>query len=187
MHPHDRWDSLIRFWVGQVWPDLEWRLIKAQAIVESGMDPRAVSPKGARGLLQLMPETATEMGCEDPFDPEQNLRAGIRYLRDQYRHFPEIPDTDERIRFALAAYSCGRAYINRALEIYYEEEFGEPMPPGHRGARPGNWQRWECASVALLYDRCRVNGRMCRYEEVLRYVRDVWALYRKMRDEAQRG
>jgi len=74
--------------------------------------------------------------------------------------------------------------VNKALEIYYEEEFGEPMPPGHRGARPGNWQRWECASVALLYDRCRVNGRMCRYGEVMGYVSKVWRTYQSFLKEA---
>jgi len=185
MNALDRWDSLIMYWVNEIWPSLSWQLIKAQGIVESGLNPRARSPAGAVGLLQLMPETAAEMGCRDPFQPDDNLKAGISYLRRQFDHFPEIPDFDERIKFSLAAYNCGRAYVNRALEIYYEEEFGEPMPQGHEGAKPGRWQIWEHSAIALAYDRCRINGAQCIYRKVWNYVGAVWSLFRKL--QAQGG
>lgn len=181
MHPHDRWDSLIQFWCDVVWPAQDWRLIKAQAVVESDMDPRAVSGAGAQGLLQLMPRTAKELRCEDPHDPEQNLRAGITYLRWQHDHFSEIPIERERIQFALAAYNCGRGYINKAIRIYYEEEFSESMPSGHEGARPGRWQLWEQCAVALAYRRCTVRGRRCRHKEVWGYVRRIMALHTRYR------
>ncbi len=56
-------------------------LIRAVMEAESAGDPSAVSPAGAQGLMQLMPETARELGVTDPFDPEQNILAGTRYLR----------------------------------------------------------------------------------------------------------
>jgi soluble lytic murein transglycosylase-like protein len=63
--------------------------------------PRQVSPKGALGLMQLMPATATEFGVTDAFDPTQNIRAGVKYLK-------QLLDTYEgRVELALAAYNAG--------------------------------------------------------------------------------
>jgi soluble lytic murein transglycosylase-like protein len=82
-------------------------LIKAVALVESGFNPRAVSPKGAQGLMQLMPATAKQYGVTDPFDPLQNLRAGATHLR----HLLESFDGD--LTLALAAYNAGATTVRR--------------------------------------------------------------------------
>ncbi|MBX5465576.1 MAG: lytic transglycosylase domain-containing protein, partial [Clostridia bacterium] len=85
---------------------LDARLVEAVARVESGLDPRAVSPAGAVGLMQLMPETARAMGARDPLDPEQNVEAGARYLRELLDRFGDLS-------LALAAYNAGPEAVER--------------------------------------------------------------------------
>jgi hypothetical protein len=84
------------------------RLIKAVAVVESGLDPHAVSHKGAQGLMQLMPATARRYGVRDAFDPLENLRAGTAHLRDLLLEF------DGNLTLALAAYNAGAGAVRRA-------------------------------------------------------------------------
>jgi soluble lytic murein transglycosylase-like protein len=82
-------------------------LIKAVALVESGFDPMALSPKGAQGLMQLMPATARQLGVRNAFDPGENLRAGATYLRSMLDEF------DGDLNLALAAYNAGPAAVRR--------------------------------------------------------------------------
>ncbi len=82
-------------------------LIKAVALVESGFDARAVSPRGAQGLMQLMPGTARQLGVSDAFDPGENLLAGARYLRELLDEF------DGDLNLALAAYNAGPDAVRR--------------------------------------------------------------------------
>lgn len=76
-------------------------LAKAVVKAESGFNPNAVSSAGARGLMQLMPSTAAGLGVTDAFDPQQNVEAGVRYLRGQLDRF----GGNESL--ALAAYNAG--------------------------------------------------------------------------------
>jgi len=77
------------------------KLAHALVKVESNYQANAVSPKGAMGLMQLMPAVARQYAVEDPFDPEKNLDAGIRHLRTLLDRFPSD------VRLALAAYNAG--------------------------------------------------------------------------------
>lgn len=108
-------------------------LVKAVIIAESAMNPHAVSKKGARGLMQLMPETAKSMGLKNRTNPRQNIEAGTKYLKYL------IDEYDGNIRIALAAYNAGpgavkrykgippykrtRQYIQKVLAYYDEYTF----------------------------------------------------------------
>jgi hypothetical protein len=81
------------------------KLAHAVVRVESNYQTTAVSPKGAMGLMQLMPSVARERGVTDPYDPEQNLSAGLKVLRELLDRYPE--------RTALAAYNAGEGSVTR--------------------------------------------------------------------------
>lgn len=83
-------------------------LLTAVIAVESGFDPRAISPKGAKGLMQLMPQTARRFGLKDPFAARDNLHAGAAYLRELITLF------DNDLQLALAAYNAGEGAVMRA-------------------------------------------------------------------------
>jgi len=84
---------------------IDVRLAHAVVRVESNYNPLAISPKGAMGLMQLMPATAAQYGVDDPFDPVQNLDAGLQHLRVLLERY-------DRSR-ALAAYNAGEGAVNR--------------------------------------------------------------------------
>jgi soluble lytic murein transglycosylase-like protein len=89
-------------------------LVRAVIVVESGFNPRAVSKKGAIGLMQLQPATAKRYGVKNIYDPEQNVRAGARYLKDLLARF------DSNLELALAAYNAGEEAVER---------YGRHVPP----------------------------------------------------------
>jgi soluble lytic murein transglycosylase len=84
---------------------LDARLVEAIVQTESAGNPTAVSPKGARGLMQLMPERAQELGVRDSFDPVQNVDGGVRHMRDLLQRF------GGDLTLALAAYNAGEAAV----------------------------------------------------------------------------
>jgi soluble lytic murein transglycosylase-like protein len=86
------------------------RLIHSMVATESAFNPRAVSPKGAQGLMQLMPGTAAHLGVTNPFDPEENISGGIRYMRSLLEMFSGYPDT---LKLSLAAYNAGENLVRR--------------------------------------------------------------------------
>ncbi|MBF0135310.1 MAG: lytic transglycosylase domain-containing protein [Magnetococcales bacterium] len=86
---------------------LDPKLLRAVVQTESGFNPKAVSRAGAQGLMQLMPETAEELGVTDPFNPEQNVMAGAKYLKQLLDRYQGNRNT------ALAAYNWGMGNVDR--------------------------------------------------------------------------
>ena len=86
--------------------DVDAKLVRALIKVESGYQQRARSPKGAMGLMQLMPETARQYAVRDPYDPGSNIEAGIKHLKGLMQRFPTVA-------LALAAYNAGEAAVQR--------------------------------------------------------------------------
>jgi soluble lytic murein transglycosylase-like protein len=80
---------------------LDPRLVKAVMLAESNGNPKAVSHKGARGLMQIMPDTGDSLDLRDPFDPEENIQAGTRYLKLLHELF------NGNLELVLAAYNAG--------------------------------------------------------------------------------
>jgi soluble lytic murein transglycosylase-like protein len=108
----ERYEPLVQEYASR--QSLRPELVRAVIQVESGFNAFATSPKGAMGLMQLMPQTARELGVRNAYDPEENIRGGTTYLRqllDKYAGNEEL---------ALAAYNAGSGAVDR---------YGRRIPP----------------------------------------------------------
>jgi soluble lytic murein transglycosylase-like protein len=116
--------------------NLDPKLVRALIQAESGYNSRAVSNKGAIGLMQLMPDTASDLNIRNPYDPDQNIKGGTMYLRQMLDHFAG------KVELAVAAYNAGpgavekhggippfaetRDYVKRVLALWRGADFGLP-------------------------------------------------------------
>ncbi|MBQ7694873.1 MAG: transglycosylase SLT domain-containing protein [Lentisphaeria bacterium] len=135
---------------------------------ESDFDPRAAAADGGRGLMQLMPEVCRERNCRDPFDPAANIEAGTAHLADLYGALESIPDPEERISFALAAYNGGLGHVFDARQVARELQLD-----------PDRWEGNVEEAIQFLKFRSfytRFRHGKCNADIVVNYVRSVRAL-----------
>jgi membrane-bound lytic murein transglycosylase F len=156
----DRYDDVFRkyskrfFGVG-----FDWHYFKAQGLAESGLDPAARSPVGARGVMQLMPGTyaVIKKARSEQFgsieDPEWNIAAGILYNRDLWHIWGDNPDQTERLRFMFGSYNAGPGTIKRATRMAKTRQLDDRTWKSVETVAP-SVQRW-------------------RYKETLPYVRRI--------------
>lgn len=154
----------------------DWRLLAAQCYQESMFDPQAESWAGARGLMQIMPATADQIGLarESICDPEQNVAAAARYLRILNAEFQDIGNAAERRWFVLAGYNGGVRHIRDAMALARKHG--------------GNPHRWADVSGYVLklstpqyYNDPVVKYGYMRGSETADYVESIksrWAQYR---------
>lgn len=116
-------DKLFKKYAKEI--DWDWRLLASLAYTESNFDTTAVSWAGARGLMQLMPRTARAMGVPPGKEqnPEENIKAAVKYIAATSNSFGSISNPKERIKFVLAAYNAGIGHVLDAMAL--AEKYGK--------------------------------------------------------------
>ena len=161
------YDELVKKYARQYGQD--WRLITAQMYQESKFDPQATSWVGARGLMQVMPDTGRELGFTDLYDPEDNIHAGVKYLSQLVNRFDPNISKKERMRFALAAYNVGYGHVLEARRLARE-----------KGLNPDRWfghveQAMRLLAKPAYQERSRYG--FCRCGQPVHYVGNIQNRY----------
>ena len=97
--------------------DRDWRMVVSQMYQESRFNPQAKSFAGARGLMQVLPRTAQQLGIGNLYEPENGIRAGVAYLGWLEERFPRELPFDQKIYFTLAAYNAGHGHVRDARRL----------------------------------------------------------------------
>lgn len=153
----------------------DWRLLAAQCYQESTFDPRAHSWAGACGLMQIMPSTADHLGLSrsNIYDPENNIAAAAKYIRELSSHFSDVPAT-ERVYFVLASYNGGSYHIRDAMALARKH--------GRDAQRWGDVREYvQRLSQPAYYNDPVVQHGYMRGGETVDYVEKIrgrWAQYR---------
>ena len=161
------YDSLIKKYASQY--GFDWRLVAAQIYQESRFNPKARSPAGARGLLQVMPATAKEMGFKNFTTTEQGIAAGVKYLDHVRKQFPESLPVLDRMWFTLAAYNAGSGHVRDAIKLAKQQ-----------GLNPDRWfDNVEKAMLLLSKKQYAAKARYgyVRGQEPVKYVRQIGERY----------
>ncbi len=156
----------------------DWRLVAALIYQESRFNPSVTSPRGAYGLMQVMPATGLHFGFDVTRSVENNIRAGISYIRMLDRIFSQwVSDPDERVKFILASYNAGHGHVIDAIRLAEKN-----------GLDPGRWDDnvslfLERKADPAFYDDPVVrNGRLRQGVEVNAYVADILKRYEHYRN-----
>ncbi|HDS74647.1 MAG TPA: membrane-bound lytic murein transglycosylase MltF [Firmicutes bacterium] len=158
-----RYDHLFEKYATQY--GFSFSLITAQAYHESRFNPRASSWVGAKGIMQIMPRTGEALGVKNLSDPEQNIEAGVRYLRELYDRFDSTLHPHDRLAFALASYNVGYGHVRDARLLANED-----------GLNPNVWQgnvEWMLLNLSRQKYYERTAAGYARGHEAVNYVNDI--------------
>jgi membrane-bound lytic murein transglycosylase F len=152
----------------------DWRLIAAMVYQESHFNPRAKSPTGVRGMMQLTLDTAKDMGIKNRLDPKQSITGGVKYLKRLYERYDDVKDSD-RVLIALASYNVGHGHIVDAQKIAKEKNLD-----------PNSWNSLEEVLPLLRYRKYykKTKNGYCRGTEPIRYVKRIMSYYEILKREA---
>lgn len=166
-HRLSPYDELVKMSARQ--HDFDWRLILAQMYQESQFDPDAISSKGAEGLMQIMPDTAHELGIDDLRDPSSSIKGGVKYMRYLRDQFEQTLPLEEKTWFTLAAYNAGFNRVKKARKLATE-----------MGLDSNHWfDNVEHAMLAMTkpYTRGKQPKRLCNCTQTISYVQGIRSLY----------
>ena len=168
------YDSIFRAYADTIGWD--WKILAAVAYVESKFDTAAVSSVGARGLMQIMPQTARAMGIPEGLehDPDESVRAAAAYFEYLSHLFRRVPE-GERINFVLASYNAGFGHIQDAMRL--ASKYGKNRYVWNDNVE--SYLRLKNDSVYFTDSLCR-NGRFNATETIL-FVRRVQHKYGEYR------
>lgn len=163
-----QYDKLIKKYSSKIGWD--WRLVSSLVYQESRFDHNNKSWAGANGLMQLMPSTAKELGLKHN-TPEENIKAGTKYLNQIFNRFSSITDSVQRIKFTLASYNCGYGHVLDAQSLTLK-----------MGDNSNVWDKNVEKSILKLsrqkyYNRPYINYGYVRGLEPYNYVRDIFVRY----------
>jgi len=149
----------------------DWRFLSSQVYQESRFDPTAQSWAGATGLIQLMPATAEEVGVSNNYNPEENLKGGVKYLDRMRDNFETVEDSIQKVKFTLAAFNCGAGHVFDAMRLAEKN-----------GKNPNVWDENVEEYILKLKDKKYylddvVRHGFVRGREPYNYVRDIFLRY----------
>lgn len=163
------YDSLFRVYADTLGWD--WRMLAALVYQESKFRIEARSPRGARGLMQLVPDTARNFGCTDMLDPEENIRAGVRMLGAVENRFRKTAaNKAELTKFTLAAYNAGAARVQDCIR--YARHTGNDVSHWDNVARAVPEMKHDSLTTASPVKLGTFNGR-----ETIFFVRYISVFY----------
>jgi membrane-bound lytic murein transglycosylase F len=164
-----KYDDIIKANASEIGWD--WRFLSSQIYQESRFDPKAESWAGATGLIQLMPATAKEVGVSNNYNPEQNIRGGVKYLDRMRDNFEAVEDSIQKVKFTLAAFNCGAGHVYDAMRLAEKH-----------GKNPNIWDENVEEYILKLKDKEYylddvVRHGFVRGREPYNYVRDIFLRY----------
>lgn len=168
------YDELIKKYAEKI--EWDWRLLASQIYQESQFDPKTKSWAGARGLMQVMPRTASQFGKYELYNPKQNIEVGVKFIQYVSDLYEDIEDPDERMKFILATYNVGQGHVADARRL--AEKYGKD---------PDVWTDNVDKYILLksykeYYQDDVVKYGYCRGQEPYNYVTEILKRYKTYKE-----